>query len=553
MHISLVRALWPLWLASPAALLHAQTLPDAGALRQQIEREFAPALPAQGRPLLPAETPPAPGPAGATLTVHDFRFEGNTLLTREQLLAAVRPFLGRPIGFAELQQAAQAVAEAYRRSGRVVRADLPAQDVTEGVVTLRIVEATYAGARLEEGGQEDVRVAPQRVLRYFDQPQASGAPLDTRALDRALLLANDLPGVAVTGALAPGQRDGETALVLRLHREPLVLGEASVDNGGSRSTGEWRAQVSASLASPLGRGDLWRADLLHAHGSDYYRLAWSQPVGVNGWRVGAHVSGLEYRIVAPEFAALAAHGRSTGAGLEALYPLWRSRTGNLYLGLGYDDRRFRNHANGALQSDYEVGVWSATLNGNVYDSWGQGGSSRFLLSWSEGRVAPRSMQAVMPTEATRFGKLRYGLSRQQTLSPAFALGASLSGQHAGKALDSSERFYLGGPAGVRAYPVNEGGGSRGQLLQLELLWRPAPGWAVTGFYDAGHVDPLGSAPDQTLKGFGLSLGWNTPMGQNLRLTWARRLGEHPQPGANGLDEDGTLKRNRWWLTASQPF
>ena len=46
--------------------------------------------------------------------------------------------------------------------------------------------------------------------------------------------------------------------------------------------------------------------------------------------------------------------------------------------------------------------------------------------------------------------------------------ASFSGQMAGGNLDPSEKFYLGGSTGVRAYPSGEAGGSTGQLISLEL-------------------------------------------------------------------------------------
>jgi hypothetical protein len=39
----------------------------------------------------------------------------------------------------------------------------------------------------------------------------------------------------------------------------------------------------------------------------------------------------------------------------------------------------------------------------------------------------------------------------------------------------------------------------------------------------------------------------------LQAIWARRLGENPNPSASGLDQDGTLDKDRWWLSAKLPF
>jgi hypothetical protein len=57
----------------------------------------------------------------------------------------------------------------------------------------------------------------------------------------------------------------------------------------------------------------------------------------------------------------------------------------------------------------------------------------------------------------------------------------------------------------------------------------------------------------TLEGYGLSMAWTGPMGINTRLTWARRVGNNPKPTPSGSDSDGTLRRDRFWLSASLPF
>jgi hemolysin activation/secretion protein len=100
-----------------------------------------------------------------------------------------------------------------------------------------------------------------------------------------------------------------------------------------------------------------------------------------------------------------------------------------------------------------------------------------------------NQRRTMPQLEThgRFTKLRYALSRQQALTPDLSLYALLSGQLASKNLDSAEKFYLGGANGVRAYPSNEGGGSEGTMLNLELRWRAMNNLVVTGFYDWGSV------------------------------------------------------------------
>ncbi|HMW16988.1 MAG TPA: ShlB/FhaC/HecB family hemolysin secretion/activation protein [Accumulibacter sp.] len=529
----------------------AQTAPDAGALRQQIERENRPSLPKRGVTLKPAETTALSLPDGARVRVREFRFAGNTLIPGETLHAAVRGYLGRDLGFTELQQAAAAVAQAYRDAGWIVRTYLPKQEVTDGVITIQIVEAVYGGTVHE--GEPPKRVRLSQVMGAFEARQKTGAPINVDALDRALLLADDLPGVAVVGALREGKESGETELVLKLTDEPLLIGEASLDNQGARSTGEVRAGLAMQLNSPLRLGDLLSFNAIGSRGYDYYRAAYTLPVGHDGWRVGVNTSWLNYHLVGNDFAALQAKGNSTSVGVDATYPLIRSRLSNLYLNLGYERKNFRNEAMQTVQSDYRVDDWTVNLSGNLFDTLGGGGANAMSLGWTYGRVDHGTLDAgENPALAGHFDVLRYSLSRQQTLSTELSLFAQLTGQHAGKELDSSERFALGGPTGVRAYPGREGSGRSGQLANVELRWRLPHNVTLTGFYDWGRV-AASNTPRYSLKGYGASVAWQTPMGLALKLTWARRDGENPNPAPNGRDQDGSLDRNRLWASVTLPF
>jgi hemolysin activation/secretion protein len=70
---------------------------------------------------------------------------------------------------------------------------------------------------------------------------------------------------------------------------------------------------------------------------------------------------------------------------------------------------------------------------------------------------------------------------------------ALSGQQASKNLASAEKMSLGGPNGVRAYPVGEANGDSGNLITGELRYL-VPAFKVLGgdvnvigFYDWGQV------------------------------------------------------------------
>ena len=542
----------------------AQTPPDAGALRQQIEQSQQPSLPHKAMPAKPAEPLALQPQKGMIITVKSFRFVGNTLLSSNKLEPAVKSYLNQPLDFNQLQAAATAVANAYREAGWIVRAYLPQQDIVDGVVTIQIIEAVFGGVHIQ--GPTPARVKLGTILSIFDHQQKTGELFNTDALDRALLIADDLPGVAVSGSLSEGAHERETDLVIKLADEPLVVGEAALDNTGSRSTGSDRLSANINLNSPLKIGDLFSANLIHTQGSDYLRLGDTLPVGSNGWRIGINASYLDYNLVAAEFSALNAKGTSGTVGLEASYPIIRSRLKNLYFNANVDQKSFDNQASGATTTNYKADTLTLAFNGNLFDNIGGGGANSASLSLVNGLLnlngsPTHAADAATTQTAGRYNKLHYAASRQQVITEDLAFFASLSGQLSNKNLDSSEKFYLGGSVGVRAYPSNEGGGSEGDLINLELRRKLPKGFNLIGFYDYGHItvnhnnsfSGATALNDYSLKGVGLSLAWQSGNGPSLKATWSHRIGDNPNPPSSGNDQDGSLLKKRFWLVASQQF
>jgi hemolysin activation/secretion protein len=548
-------------LLSPALGL-AQAVPGAGTLLQQIERQQHEALPPKSAPQF---EPPAVMQAldADTTIVTVFRFAGNALLTDEQLKPVVARFVGHPVSFVDLQNAAIDVATAYRKAGWVVRAFLPQQEIAHGIVTIEIVEARFGAVRVDGNPQRD---SAARLTRIIETAQVPGTPVNANALDRGLLLVGDTPGISATGKLAEGINQAETDLVLGVADAPLVSGDVTADNAGARATGAARIIIDASLNSPLKVGDRLDGLFLYSQGSKYERLAYSVPVGSDGWRVGLNVSQLNYKVVTSEFSALDAHGTSTTAGLEAKYPILRSRLANLYVVLNLDEKRFDNDSAGTTTARYTLQSASAALNGNLFDSFGGGGANTASIALEQGHLdlegSPSEAADAMTTRtAGSFDKLHFSVGRQQAVTDRLSLYAGVSGQVADKNLDSSEKFYLGGVDGVRAYPANEAGGADGVLADLEARERLPGNFDTVEFVDWGsvhvnennHIDGAATPNVEKLKGAGVSVGWTASFGLSVKATVSHRIGRNPNPTSTGDDQDGSLIKNRVWLQVSMPF
>jgi hemolysin activation/secretion protein len=542
--------------------ISAQTLPDAGSLRKQIEQQRTLPLPAarpQSAPLPPAISPPV----GVTITVKSFHLVGNNLLSSEQLSQALAAFAGRDLDFAGLQSAADAVAAAYRQAGWIVRAYLPEQDVSEGTITLQVIEARFGGLRHE--GEPAKRVKPADIQAYFDRQQKKGALLNANALDRALLLADDLPGVSVSGTLVQGLSEGETALALQSTDEAGAYGDITLDNTGARSTGSTRLTGNLNVNSPIGHGELLNLTALHTQGSDYGRLGLTVPIEHNGLRLGWSASAMRYKVIdgPNNVQSLGIKGNSGSVGIDISYPLVRSRLHNIYLTGAVENKNFYSENNNKSTdpksyADYETNSVRLGLSGNRFDDLGGGGANSGSLQWQASQLAKVQAHSLIDSIGRSYNKVNYSLSRQQTLNADHSLLLSLQGQHATQLLDSSEKFYLGGAGSVRAYPTSELSGERGQLLTAEWRWRLNASWVISAFVDQGRVVTLPTAASDAaaslqLRGHGLSAAWQGPMGLNARVSWSRRDGNNPKPTSSGTDGDGTLQKDRIWLNASLPF
>ena len=555
--------LLPLALACLCGQAHAQAkAPDAGSIMQGIDRDRKPAAPSMPAAALAQPEPSTPSQGEATVVVKQFVVSGNTLIAETALQNVLRPYAHRALTMAELQQAADAIVQHYLDQGYLTRTILPKQDVTEGTVRIQVIESSFSGTEIESK-LEGKRISADRLQNTIAAQIKPGDPMSLKKLERGLMLADDIPGVNVTGRLAAGTSDLTTGVVLNVSDEPLIYGEAAIDNFGSYSTGPVRLTMNGTMSGALQMGDQFSLFTMKTQGIEFARLGFSLPAGYDGWRIGTNASTMHYKIVEGP----AGKGTSVVLGLDANYPIYRSRPDNLNYVANLDKKFFDNsNALGETTTKYHSLVLSTGFNGSMTDKILPGGLTSGNVMLSLGTVnlngSPNQADDLATVKAQGgFQKLKYTATHTQNITSDLVGFASFAGQVASKNLDSSEKFYLGGPLGVRAYPNNEGGGSNGQLLTLELRQNLPSDLVLTAFYDRGHVtvnkfnDFAGAAnPNQmSYAGAGLQLAWYGPKNINVKAIWSRRLGVNPYPTSAGTDQDGTQTLNRFWFSASIPF
>ena len=529
----------------------------------------------------PTATPAAPAPTTASTAqatsepdapvVKGFEFSGISVFSTSDLTQVLKDVVGTPLEMKSLEQIVNLLDQHYASHGRLGRSEIPPQDMTDGLIQVTVREGRFARAVIEPGPHP--RIPPALAVDLVETAQPKGQVVNLQALDRATLLLSELPGVSAQMSLRPGEKEGETEAVIRLDDAPVTDGSVVFDNAVVSATGATRTIGQLNQHGGFGRAETVSLIWMHTEGSEFLKVGYSEPWGSAGKRMGFNLSGSQYQLTAPQYASLNPSGPSNSIGLDLSVPWLRSRSANASLQWGYEHKNFRNDTTAGLVSEYKIDLISATAQGQRSDAWMGGGESAGSVQTLIGHVdlngSPnQSMDALSTQTAGLYAKLRTMVSRVQRINSQQSVVATWQAQLASKNLDGSEKFFMGGSQGVRAYPTNEGGGSQGQSLNLEWQHLLTPGnqrLTLSAFYDIATIDVnkfndfTGGASLNTyaLQGGGLWLGgplahgWGKPM--QWRTTWSRRIGVNPMASASGLDQDGSYRWDRLWFNLSQPF
>lgn len=544
----------------------ATELPDAGATLKQLQdlrgMQPAPAMPAatgvvgRSEPSVGSET------SGPKVWVKSIRMDGNKSLSQTRLEQIVQPWTGGEFTFQELAKALDAVTMAYRESGRAARVYFPQQDVTDGEIRIEIVESVMGQIRLLD---QSHRLDKGWFLAYARRhlPERGEGVLIPE-VERVVRVANEIPGVSVSGNLAAGQQEGETDLALSVEDRPLFSGLVMADNAGQKSSGSQRAIAVISGNGLTGKGDEFSLTLLKTQGVDYAKMdIWLTDPWISGLRLGWLGSHMRYSVVSGDQVVNEPGGTARSIGVQAAYAIARTHDAQSNWKFSLEHKSlFNRNAAGPL-SDYGITVMNQQVVGYFHDGGHAKAVNSYVLSMSAGRVALAGSpnqdddQRTARTEGG-FSKWAYGLTRQQYLGARWNLTTAFSGQWSRQNLDSSEKFYIGGPTSVRAYPASEAGGSRGYQFNIDLNHQWDGDKTLGVFYDYGRVtvaaDPWDEALNKIdLHGYGVSAQWRVLPKTRVKALVSWRTGRNPNPTGNGMDQDGTLKSPRVWLEAVHTF
>ncbi|MCG6536140.1 MAG: ShlB/FhaC/HecB family hemolysin secretion/activation protein, partial [Syntrophales bacterium LBB04] len=199
--------------------------------------------------------PPAPGArTGVPVTafIKEIRIVGNTVFTAEQLAEVTAPYTNRELTSEDLEALRMALTVFYINHGYVNSgAVIPDQAVTDGVLTVRIIEGHLSQIDVE--GNSLFR--PSYLIDRVKLPPSQ--PLNIHAIqERLQILQQDERIIVVNAELRPGTKPGEAVLGLKVKEENWFRAYFDFNNYQSPTVGAEMGLVTLQHLSLTGRGDV---------------------------------------------------------------------------------------------------------------------------------------------------------------------------------------------------------------------------------------------------------------------------------------------------------
>ena len=469
-----------------------QTRPDAGTILDTVKEPPALKRPSTGIQV-PPPRPRMEAPPGIKVTVKGFRISGNTLFDEAQIQPALAEFVGKELDFDGLAEAVRAVTSFYRSQGYfLAQAYLPRQELSGGIVEIHVLEGRIGKVEVKQA--PGARLRPwiaEGYLRRIEQ----GTIAAEQGVERPLLLLGDLPATVVQSTLAPGANVGEADLTVEIGDDARrITGVAEAENFGNKFAGAIRLGGQVFANNFLGVGDqlsvrgLVSKDKL----TDVVGLSYSMPVSYWGTKAGFSIARMNYEL-GGGLADQRASGDADLASVLVVHPIVRTRDFNVFGQLTGELKELEDRVE-TVSSLEQRRVKSVRLGvfGDLRDLVLGGGLNTFSVSVTHGRLkllndTLRDNDELAFRTAGNFDKVNIDLQRVQRITNTVHAIARFSYQHASKNLTSVEKMSVGGPFGVRAYPVGEG------------LADDAALWSVEGRYTLPDFKPFNT--DVTLAAF----------------------------------------------------
>ena len=445
----------------------------------------------------------------------------SAILSEAEIRGALTPFEGRTLSLAELYQATAALNKLYEGKGMpTARAVLPSQDVREGVVQIRLIEARVGSVKVTAATLDPEFV--RHRLRIKEETL-----LAVSELESDLQRYNQLHQSRLNASVKAGRTPGTTDVELLAQEPQAQRFSATVDNAGRSTVGENRLGLSAQWYGLAGYDDTLLISAMGSKGSSSVAVGYGLALPRNDWRLDLNLNADRIKVIDGPYQVLDIGGSAHGLTGQISRPLsvdtqnvlrnyWRlsyKNSTSTFGGFTQTSTDLLTITPG-ISLDHFSPTLSRTLDANLSlgSRTGSGDKGNYLV-WRA-----NAAWLYLLDQKTQW------LMRANTQYSPTSL------------LPSAEQFQAGGSASVRGYSEGLLTGRSGYLLSAELrrtLYIAESGASqISGlaFIDHGAAFPFRPEPqdDITSKDFLTSVGtgvlvnWTQHAQARLTLGWPLR-------------------------------
>lgn len=397
--------------------------------------------------------------------------------------------IGKEISLRNVFDVADAIEQEYHRAGYpLVRAYVPPQRVKDGIFTINVVEGFVAGVSVD-GGNAGTRL---RVRGYLD-PVLRDRPLREATIERALLLANDIPGVAATGVLRPSPNVAGAADLAVTITQPLAAGGVAANNRGSRFTGIWTTTGSAAYNGLFGADEVDGTLSLSPHALDEQldgQLRYRTAIGDDGLLGSIILSG-QKGAPGASLGPFDILTKSWAIGPRLTYPVERTRNESIAVdgGLSFQDASVNILGVGISHDTWRVADMALTYTRKDMFS----GLLTSTIDLAQGLpifgASPDHSPDLSLGGRSVFTKITGALHYTNWFAPPFSVALSSSGQYSCQPLIEGEQILFGGTEIGRGYDPGAITGDSGLGGSIELRYdRPLPQYRILNLQPYAFVD-----------------------------------------------------------------
>ena len=421
-------------------------------------------------------------------TLRQVKLEGFSVISEDTLSAIYQPYIDQEITLSDLYALADQLTISYRKQGYFLsQVFVPEQKIEKGVVELYAVEGFINDVVI------DMNINDWNgLLNAFAQQIKNTRPLTSKALERYMLLINDLPGVSAKAVLSRSPTTFGAADLLIIATEKQLSGSVSIDNLGGQSLGPERHIASVQMNNLLGLFDGTSMQLVESGNGEmsYAAITHEQQLGSEGMKLIIHASETDSDPEELAFIPLELETETSTLRIDASWPIIRSRPENLYIRAGLKAYDGKTTLLGTPFSDEHIRVANIGLTYDFIDS--TGGTNLIDVQFHQGIDGLGSSKngdssLSIADGLVDFSKINLFLAHLQPITGKLSFLAAFNGQYTDDTLLSPEQFSFGGETFGRGYDPSEKVADNGSALKLELRYRDSPVFSMYSFYDVGWV------------------------------------------------------------------